>query len=136
VGFVGFCAARRSLWGLSLDPVFIQKGRRRRRRRRVWLLEFLGFLDVDRKLFCLCIDSWIWDLLLLLMNPVQMFCDVFFSKDDDGCRMLHHVEMLAIFCGGSVFFGSHGGFASGMGGEEIGAKAAAGAGAEKLQFFS
>ncbi len=102
-----------------------------------WLLEFLGFLDVDRKLFCLCIDSWIWDLLLLLMNPVQMFCDVFFSKDDDdGCRMLHHVEMLAIVCGGSVFFGSYGGFASGMGGEEIGAKTAAGAGAEKLQFFS
>jgi hypothetical protein len=43
---VGFCAARRSLWGLSLDPVFIQKGRRRRRRRRRRVLAF-GVLGIS-----------------------------------------------------------------------------------------
>jgi hypothetical protein len=129
---------KKKLVGFKLGSCFHserKKKKKKKKKKKSLVLEFLRFLDVDRKLFCLCIDSWIWDLLLLL-NPLQFFCDVFFSKDDDGCRMLHHVEMLAIFCGGSVFFGSHGGFASGMAGEEMGAKAAAGAGAEKLQFFS
>jgi hypothetical protein len=48
---VGFCAARRSLWGLSLDPVFIQKGRRRKRRRRVLAFGVLGISGCGSQAF-------------------------------------------------------------------------------------